>query len=58
MMNKISGTQLTLYYIKINLAIPARVKVEVTLNFLGTGSTYRTLVSDDAFQSRLIISTV
>ena len=58
MMNKISLTQLTLYYIKINLAIPARVKVEVTLNFLATGSTYRTLVSDDAFQSHLIISTV
>ena len=58
MMNEISGTQLTLYYIKINLAIPTRVKVEVTLNFLATGSTYRTLVSDDAFQSLLIISTV
>ena len=41
MMNKISETQL--YYIKINLAIPARVKVEVTLNFLATGNTYRTL---------------
>jgi len=41
--------QLTLYYIKINLEKPARVKVEVTLNFLATGSTYRTVVSDDAF---------
>ena len=42
----------------MNLAIPARAKVEVTLNFLATGSTYNTLVSDDAFQSHLIISTV
>ena len=58
MMNKISGTQLTLYYFQINLAIPARVKVEVKLNFLATGSTYTTLVTDDAFQSHLIISTV
>ena len=57
MMNKISGTQFTLHYIKINLAIPARVNVEISLNFLGTGSTYRTLVSDDAFQSHLITST-
>jgi hypothetical protein len=41
MMNKISRTQL--YYIKINLTTPAWVKVEVTLNFLATGNTYRTL---------------
>jgi hypothetical protein len=41
MLNKISRTQL--HYIKINLAIPARVEVEVTLNLLAAGNTYRTL---------------
>ena len=39
--NEIIRTQL--HYIKINLAIPARVKVELTLNFLATANTSRTL---------------